>query len=97
MYIIPANLNNNAEVWPRVCAQRCFSAEPFALSIHFPKMKQEGTKRKSCVNFGPPAQNTPPPPKTPFLTPHTNEKGVNLLKVQAAICLRSSYAKYCNT
>jgi hypothetical protein len=33
----------------------------------------------------------------PKLTPHTYEKGVNLLRIQAAICLHSSHAKYCNT
>jgi len=31
----------------------------------------------------------PPPPQPPFLTPHTYEKGVNLLRIQAAICLHS--------
>ena len=31
---------------------------------------------------------TPPPQ-----TPHTNEKGVNLLRIQAAICLHGSHAK----
>jgi len=36
----------------------------------------------------PPAQ--PPPPPNPFLTPHTDKKGVNLLRIQAAICLHSS-------
>jgi len=34
-----------------------------------------------------------PPPQPPFLTPHINEKGVNLLRIQAAICLHSFYAK----
>ena len=38
-----------------------------------------------------------PPPQTPFLTPHTNKKSVNLLRYQAAICLHSSHAKSCNT
>jgi hypothetical protein len=37
---------------------------------------------------------TPPiPPKTPFLTPHTSKKGVNMLRIQAAICLHSSHAR----
>ena len=53
---------------------------------------KEGPKKKiswhTRVNFGPPAQNTPPP-KPPFLTSHTNKKGVNLLRIQAAICLPS--------
>jgi len=61
---------------------------------------KEGPKKKiswhTRVNFGPPAQNTPPP-KPPFLTSHTNKKGVNLLRIQAAICLHVSHAKYCNT
>jgi hypothetical protein len=39
----------------------------------------------------------PPPLTNPFLTPHTNENGVNLLRIQAAICLHGSYAKLCNT
>ena len=39
----------------------------------------------------------PPPPQPPFLIPHNNEKGVTLLRIQAAICLHSYHAKLCNT
>ena len=50
---------------------------------------------QSRVNFGLPAQKNPVPPN-PFPDP-PNEKGVNLLRIQAAICLHSSHAKYCIT
>jgi len=44
------------------------------------------------VNFGPPARNDHPPPRAPFLTPHTNKKGVILLSLKAAFCLHISHA-----
>jgi len=53
----------------------------------------KNNRRQACPTIGLPAQNDHPPPKPPFLTPHTIKKGVNLLRIQAAICLHSSYAK----